>query len=222
MKITAQIAALNEEESLPLVFKEMPVGIIDEVLVIDGHSTDRTREVAEAMGARVLLQPKKKGFGDAHKFGFKNARGEVIVIINADGSMNPAEIPSLVKKIEEGYDLVLGSRYLPGGSSEDDTIIRFIGNKIFTFLTNLLFRAHFSDSLYFFIAGRRDKLLSLDLRSDDFALCIELIVKARRAGFKICDVPCRERRRFAGKSKVNAFKDGFKILWQMIKWALGK
>lgn len=219
MKITAQIAALNEEESLPAVIKEMP-GIVSEILVVDGHSIDKTREIAESMGARVILQPKKKGFGDAHRFGFENASGDVVVIVNADWCQNPADIPRMIQKIEEGYDMVLGSRYLPGAKSDDDTIVRFIGNKIFTFLTNFLFGSKFSDSLYFFLAVKKDKVLNLNLEADDFSFCIELLVKAHQSGFKICDIPCVERPRFAGKSKVNALIDGSKILLQMIKWRL--
>jgi len=218
MKITIQIPTLNEEECISRLIKEIPEGVADEILVVDAHSTDKTVEIAKSLGARVILQPLKRGFGDAHKFGFKNAIGDVVVILNADGSQDPKDIPRMIEKIKQGNDLALCSRYLPSSSTDDDTLVRFVGNKFFTFFTNLLYHTKFSDSLYFFFAVRKDKVLNLDLKSDDFAICIELLVKAHKAGFKIAEIPCIERKRFAGKSKVNALIDGSKILWQMLKW----
>jgi glycosyltransferase involved in cell wall biosynthesis len=218
MKVSVIIPTLNEEKSLPHVIKEIPKDIVGEILIIDGHSTDKTRKVAESLGCRVLLQPKKKGFGDALRFGFKEASGDVIISMDADGSHDPKDILKLINNLKEGYDLVLGSRYMAGGRSDDDTMIRHIGNMIFTFLTNLFYRSHFSDSLYLFEAVRRDKLLSLRLESDDFALCIEILAKAHKAGFRIAEIPCIEKPRIADKSRVNAFRDGLKILYQMLKW----
>lgn len=218
-KITVQIPTLNEEKCLEYAIKDIPRDIVDEILIIDGHSTDRTKEIAERMGCNFLLQPKKRGYGDAMKFGFKNATGDVIIDIDADGSYEPKDILRLLDKMQEGnYDMVLGSRYCSGARSDDDTFIRKSGNKIFTFLTNLLFGSHFTDSLFLFMAVKKDKLLQLDLKSDDFALCIEIIVKAHQAGFKIAEIPCVERPRFADESRVNAFTDGLKIIWQMFKW----
>ena len=148
MKVSVLIPTLNEEKCIAYVIKDIPRDIVDEVLVVDGHSTDKTREIAQSMGARVLLQPNKRGYGDAMKFGFKNAVGDVIIDIDADGSYEPKDIARLLKKLAEGYDMVLGSRYLPGAGSEDDTLIRYIGNKFFTFLTNFIYKTKISDSLY--------------------------------------------------------------------------
>jgi len=211
MKVTVQIPTLNEGESLAHTLKQIPREVVDEVLVIDGHSTDNTREVAESFGCRFLLQP-GKGYGNAMKFGFQNASGDVIISMDADGSPNPQDIPRLVAKLKEGYDLVLGSRYLPGAGTEDDTLVRHVGNKFFTFLTNFIHGTKISDSCYFFAAMRKEMLLKLDLKTEDFSFCIEVPVKARKAGFKIAEIPCFERKRVASTSRVNAIRDGLKIL----------
>ena len=217
MKITALIAALNEEKSIAQVIKNIPQGAVDEILVVDGHSKDRTVQIAESLGCRVLIQP-GKGFGDGYRHGFENASGDIIATLDADYSQDPRDIPRLVAKLDEGYDIVLGSRYMKGASTEDDTFIRGLGNKIFTFLTNLLYGMKLSDSLYFFVAAKKSVFNSLDLKADDFSLCIEFLAKARKAGYKIGEVPCHESPRFADESRVNALVDGFRILWQMLWW----
>jgi len=217
MKVTLQIPTLNEAESLPRVLEQVPRQAVDEILVVDGHSSDKTREIAESLGCRVILQP-DKGYGNAMKFGFSKAIGDIIISMDADGSPNPQEIPKLLAKINQGYDLVLGSRYLPGGGSQDDTFIRRFGNKIFTWFTNLRHGSNFSDSLYLFAAMKKEMLLNLDLKSEDFALCIEILVKAHKQRYKIGEVPCFERARFASDSRVNALIDGIKILWQLLWW----
>ncbi|MBI3500273.1 MAG: glycosyltransferase family 2 protein [Bacteroidetes bacterium] len=216
MKVTVQIPARNEEGSLPSVIAMIPKNFVQEILVVDGHSTDKTIEVAKSLGCRVITQP-GKGYGDAMIHGFKNASGDVIISMDADGSPNPEEIPKLLEKMKEGYDLVLGSRYLLGAGSEDDTFIRYIGNKGFTWLTNLLHGTKMSDSLYLFCAMKKTMLNSLVFRCNDFSLCIEIPVKAHKAGFKIAEVACYERKRIADVSRVNAFIDGIKILFANIK-----
>ncbi|MFH0852559.1 MAG: glycosyltransferase family 2 protein [bacterium] len=217
MKITALIAALNEEKCIAQTIKNIPRDSVDEILVVDGHSKDRTAQIAESLGCRVLVQP-GKGFGDGYRHGFKNASGDIVVTLDADYSQNPKDIPRLVAKLAEGYDIAMGSRYMPGAGTEDDTFIRSIGNKIFTFLTNLFYGTKVSDSLYFFVAAKKEVFNSLDLKADDFSLCIEFLAKAKKAGYKFGEVPCFEKARYADVSRVNAFKDGLKIFWKMFKW----
>lgn len=216
MKVTVQIPAKNEEGSLPSVIEKIPRDFVTEILVVDGHSTDSTMKVATALGCRVITQP-GKGYGDAMIHGFKNASGDVIISMDADGSPNPKEIPKLLAKLNEGYDIVLGSRYLTGGGSEDDTLIRYIGNKSFTFITNLLHGTKMSDSLYLFCAMKKSMLDKLVFNCSDFSLCIEIPVKAHKAGFKMAEIPSFELKRIADVSRVNAFVDGFKILYANIK-----
>jgi len=216
MKVSIIIPALNESESIRKVLEEIPKGIADEIIVSDGHSTDGTQSIAREMGCRVIEQ-KGKGFGAGVDSGIKEAKGDVVVVVNADGSQNPRDIPRLLEKIKEGYDLVLASRYLPGSGSDDDTILHYFGNKIFTLLCNKCYGVGVSDSLYFFLSAKKKVFDTLKLRSHNSGYCIELLIKAHRAGFRITEIPSFERKRMGGKAKVNAFRNGFQILLTLLK-----
>ncbi|MDD2553713.1 MAG: glycosyltransferase family 2 protein, partial [Desulfotomaculaceae bacterium] len=144
-KITVLLCTLNEEKNLPYVLPRLPKGI-DEILIVDGGSTDNTVEVAKKLcpSARVVFQP-GKGKGDALRYGIRRARGDIIVMFDADGSMAPEEIPRFVKPLLEGYDFVKGSRFLPGGGTSDMTRHRIFGNWVFTTLTNIFHRTKYTD-----------------------------------------------------------------------------
>ena len=150
MAISLIISALNEEETIGQVLAQIPPGAVDEILVIDGYSTDKTREIARKAGAKVILQEGGKGYGRATITGLKYATGGTIILLTADLSQDPRDIPKLLAKLNEGCDMVMASRYMKGGGSEDDTFLHYIGNNLFTFLCNLLHGSRFSDLLYFF------------------------------------------------------------------------
>lgn len=215
MKVSLIIPTWNEAGAIGRVLKEVPKNIVSEIIVVDGHSWDNT--AAEAKSElrphkdKFILQ-KKRGFGNALRQAFKVAHGDVVIIMNGDGSHNPKNIPALLKKISEGYTYVMASRYARGGRSDDDTMVRFIGNRTLTWLTNLLHNTNVTDSLYFFTVIARTGLKKLHLSSPGFELCIEILIRAHKAGMKFAEVPVVERPRFAGKSKVNAFLAGLKIL----------
>ena len=138
--------------------------------------------------------------------------------ITRDSEFNKRkDIPKLIQKINEGYAYVIASRYGRGGRSDDDTLIRFIGNRSFTFLINLLHGTNVADSLYLFTAITRKGLKKLHLVSFGFEICVEILIKAHKAGLKFAEVPVIERPRFAGRSKVNAFFTGLKILEVILK-----
>lgn len=216
MKTSIIIPTLNEVESIEKVLEEIPKDIADEIIISDGHSTDGTQELVRKIGYKVIEQ-KGKGFGAGIASGIEEAKGEVVVIINADGSQNPKDIPLLLEKIKEGYDLVLASRYLPGAGSDDDTLLHYFGNKMFTFLCNLFYKIGISDSLYFFLAAKKEIFEKIKLESSDEGFCVELPIKVHRAGFKIAEIPSFEKKRMAGKAKLNAFRDGLRILLRILK-----
>lgn len=216
MKVTVIIPTFNEVNSIEKVLKEIPKKSVDEVLVVDGRSTDGTPELVRKLGYKVIFQ-KGKGYGDAVKTGVNSANGDIIIFMDADGSPNPVDIPRLVKKLKEGYDVVLGSRYLEGAGSEDDTPIRYIGNKFFTFLINLKHGLGITDSLYLFAAFRKKTLNSIKVKAKGFDYCAEVLIKAHRRGFKFGEIPSRERKRIGGKSKVNALYHGLEYLWVILK-----
>ncbi len=215
MTVSLIIPTMNEEGAIGRVLAEVPKKIISEIIVIDGYSQDNTATEAKAQLRRrkdkFILQ-KKKGFGSALLEAFSEASRDVVVIMDGDGSQNPKDIPRFLKKIKEGYAYVMGSRYGRGGRSDDDTIIRLIGNRALTFLTNLVHHTKVSDSLYLFIAVNRRDLEKLKLSSLGIEICVEILIKAHRVGLKFAEIPVVERPRYAGKSKVNAFWSGLSIL----------
>lgn len=220
MKVSLIIPTKDESGVIGSVLKEVPRNIIDEIIIIDGHSADTTEEEAKAqlrLGKDKFILQKKKGFGSALLQAFKIAKGGVVVIMNADGSHNPKDIPALLKKIGQGYEYVMASRYIKEGRSDDDTIVRFIGNRTLTFLTNLLYGVNVTDSLFFYTAITRKGFNKLHLSSPGFEFCIEMLIKANKAGLKFAEVPVIERRRFAGKSKVNALSAGWKVLMVILR-----
>jgi len=214
MKVTLIIPTRNEEGCIGKVLQEVPKKLIQQIIVVDGHSTDNTlKEVKKNLRSKDLVFTQKgMGYGAAFIEGFAKAKGDIIIMMDADGSHNPADIPFMLNKIKEGYEYVMASRYAVGGKSFDDTFIRWFGNQLFTKLTNIIHNMHVTDSLYLFTAIDKDKLNKLDLQSPSFEFCTEIIVKASRAGLRFAEVPAIERARYNGKSKVNAFWHGLKIL----------
>ncbi|PJE51035.1 MAG: glycosyl transferase [Candidatus Yanofskybacteria bacterium CG10_big_fil_rev_8_21_14_0_10_36_16] len=219
MKTTLIIPALNEEGAIGKTLKEIPRNFIDEIIVIDGHSTDNTlNEAREALrNTDKVITQRRNGFGGALFDAVEIANGDVIMIMDADGSHNPNDIPKILEKFTNKNDVVMSSRYSKGARSDDDTLIRLLGNWIFTKLTNIIHKTNVSDSLYFFFAISRDNFKKLNLQNHGFGICIEFLVKAKRAGLTFKEIPAIERPRLAGKSKVNALKDGFKILKVILK-----
>src|SRR5579862_1047008 len=146
--ISVVIPTLNEAANLPHVFARLPEGI-DEVIIVDGHSTDDTVGVAQAImpGVRIVLQ-EGRGKGNALACGFQAARGDIIVMLDADGSTDPAEIPAYVAPLLEGADFAKGSRFTTGGGSVDITPLRRLGNRFLNGIVNLLYGTRYTDLCY--------------------------------------------------------------------------
>ena len=214
--ITLVIPAKNESESLPLVLDELLKYKIKKVIVIPAEDK-KTREAIEKFNCKVLSQ-EGKGFGNALIQGINSVETKYFCIFNADGSFNPNELNQMINKIEnDKNDIVFASRYEENCSSEDDTIITYLGNFIFTKLGNLFFKLNISDILYTFVLGKTLEVKKLNLKNKNFVFCVELPIKAKRYGLKISTSKSHERARIAGLKKVNAIKDGFLILVGMIK-----
>ncbi len=215
-KVSIVIPARNEVDCIGGLLDGIPKDRVDEILVVDGHSTDGTPELIRSLGYNVIPE-EGKGFGAACSTGTRHAKGDIIVIMDADGSHNPEDMPRLLDKLHEGYDVVFGSRYLPGSGSADDTWFRYVGNKMFTFLLNLVHGVRLSDSLFLYVAARAEVFKSLEIKSANFEYCMEFPIKVHKAGFKYTDIPVFELKRFAGESKVSAIYHGFRILWALLK-----
>ena len=155
---------------------------------------------------------------------FEKASGEIILMIDADGSMRPEEIPLFINEIYSGADVVKGSRFMDGGGSEDITLIRTIGNTFFTKLVNLIWRTNFTDLCYGYMAFKKEKIKELfpKLKSEGFSIETEIVIKSIKLGYKIVEVPSLELKRRYGLSKLNWIVDGAKILYQIFKETLNR
>jgi glycosyltransferase involved in cell wall biosynthesis len=216
--VSVVVPTLNEAENLPGVLSRIP-DFVDEVVVVDGQSQDDTVEIAQKVcpTAKIVFQ-RNRGKGDALRCGFACAQGDIIVQIDADGSMDPAEIEKFATTVNEGYDIVKGSRYLFGGGSTDFTPQRSFGNRMFVMLVNLLFSAKYTDLCYGYMAFRRDALKRLagSLESDGFQIETEICIKAKKIGLRIAEVPSFEGERVNGNSRLSVLRDGFRILRMII------
>lgn len=186
---------------------------VDEVVIVDGRSLDATVDVARALRLDVVVVSEPRpGKGNAVRAGFAAASGDIIVMLDGDGSMDPQEIGWLVTPLQHEYDFVKGSRYVTGGGSDDITRLRSAGNRMLTALANAVLHSDFSDLCYGYIALRRECIEILELKSDGFEIETELIVRASRAGLRIAEVPSHELCRISGKSNLNTFRDGWRVL----------
>ena len=214
--LTLIIPAKNEKESLPKVLDELG-GFDFKINVLLESSDKLTIESIKNYNCTIIYQD-SKGFGDALKKGIETVETELFCIFNADGSFNPDELNNMMSKIKnDKYDFVFATRYEKNCGSDDDTIVTYVGNYIFTLLGKIFFKLGITDILYTFVMGRTSFAKKLELTAKDFSFCVELPIKAKRANYKICTSKSYERSRIAGKKKVNAFKDGLKILLSMIK-----
>ena len=214
--LTLIIPAKNEKESLPNVLDELKKYNLNIIVVLEKEDLDTINSIKE-YDCKILYQI-NKGYGDALLQGIRNVKTKFFCIFNADGSFNPIELKNMYDHaIKENADFIFGSRYMNDALSEDDTIVTFIGNKIFTFIGKIFFSLPISDILYTFVLGDTKKANELQLKEKKFSFCVELPILAKKSNHKLTSVPSHERARIGGKKKVNAFKDGLLILLSMIK-----
>jgi glycosyltransferase involved in cell wall biosynthesis len=219
--VSLVIPAKNEAANLPWVLARIP-SFVDEVLIVDGLSTDGTIEVAQQLKSDiVVVHEMTPGKGAAVRAGFEAARGDIVVMLDADGSMDPAEIGRFVEAIENGADLAKGSRRLAGGGSADLTLIRDLGNRALLQAANRLFGTSFSELCYGYMAVRRSRIAELGLLSHGFEIETEIVTRAVRCGLAIAEVPSFEAPRRAGASNLSAIRDGLRIVRTLAQVRLG-
>jgi len=220
--ISIVIPALNEAENLKYVLPQIP-SWIDEVLLVDGHSTDGTVEVAlELMPSIRIIYQEGRGKGAALRSGFAAATGDIIVMMDADGSTDPAEIPLFCAALLRGADFVKGSRFLQGAGTADMEFHRMFGNFVFVMCVRVLFGGNFSDLCYGYNAFWRKAISALDLDGDGFEIETMMNVRALRAKLKIAEVPSFEYRRRHGMSRLRAIPDGWRVLKTIFKERMTK
>ncbi|MGC8586596.1 MAG: glycosyltransferase family 2 protein [Candidatus Micrarchaeia archaeon] len=213
--ISVIIPTLNEEKNVGRLLKEVKqelesYGYKYEIIVADGHSRDNTVKIARRFGARVIYD--SKGKGSALRKGMAQAKGDILISMDADLSNKPNELRLLISGIEIGYDICMGSRFITGGGTEDMPLIRKLGNKFFVFLVNHIFKTNYSDLCYGYRSFRREAFKKLDLKEDKFGIETEISIKAAKLGLKVLEVPSFEKKRNAGEGKLRTVRDGYAIL----------
>ncbi|HEV2859365.1 MAG TPA: glycosyltransferase [Solirubrobacterales bacterium] len=211
-KISVVVPAMNEEKNIGQVLSELPDGL-HEVILVDGNSKDNTIEAARQAYPEIRVTTQSgRGKGDAFRTGFAAVTGNLIVMLDADGSADPAEIIRFVEALEAGADFAKGSRYMEGGGSADITKLRSLGNTVLSGTANMLHGTDFTDLCYGYNAfwARCLPFISLDVPGFEVETLINL--RMASAGLKIVEVPSYEKERMHGESNLKTFRDGFRVL----------
>lgn len=216
LTISVVIPTFNEAQNLPYVLPRIPA-LVHEVVLVDGFSADDTVEIAQRLrpDIRIVMQ-QGRGKGAALRTGFAVATGSIIVMLDADGSTDPAEIPAFVGALLAGADFVKGSRFVQGGGTADMPLHRRLGNWAFVVATRLLFGGSYSDLCYGYNAFWSRLLPHLKLDGDGFEIETMMNVRALRAGFKVVEVPSFEAQRIHGASNLRTVPDGWRVLKTLI------
>ncbi|MEZ0075659.1 glycosyltransferase family 2 protein [Planotetraspora sp. GP83] len=215
--VSVVIPAMNEAENLPHVFATLPQWV-HEVVLVDGHSTDETVAVARRLRPTLrVVHQRGRGKGDALAAGFAACTGEIIVMIDADGSTDGREIIQFVSTLVSGADFAKGSRYIPGGGSDDLTFSRRLGNTVLRTLVNWIYGTRYTDLCYGYNAFWARHLPVLDLDCEGFEVETLMNIRAAQAGLRIHEVPSHERCRIHGESNLRAVRDGLRVLRTIVK-----
>jgi glycosyltransferase involved in cell wall biosynthesis len=223
---TLVVLTLNEIDGVTDVFPKLPMHCLDEVLVVDGGSTDGTLEFFEARGVTVIRQ-ERRGRGEAFRLATRHARNDFLVFFSPDGNEDPDDIPRLIEGLVAGYDMVIASRFMRGASSEDDEKFLFAsrrwGNLLFTWLVNVLCRArtHITDTINGYRAITRSAFARLAPDAEGYAIEFQMSIRALQLGMRVLEIPTQESPRIGrGVSKLNAIPVGLKFLALLVReWA---
>lgn len=219
-KISVIIPAKNEEANIAEIIKKTKP-FSDDIIVIDGNSQDKTRQIASSLGAKVFSD-NRKGKGDAIRVGIQKAERDVIVFIDADGSHDPSDIPKIVAPIMEGKADHVSTSRMRGGSDElhGDFLkfIRMVGSDIITLGINYRFGVRLTDSQNGFRAIRKDAAASLNLKENITTIEQEMIIKTLRRKYRIIEIPSHEYERKHGQSSIKVSRVWFRYVYSWIKY----
>jgi len=224
-KVSVIIPAKDEEECLGKVLKDLyeTIPLLDghevEVICVDDNSTDKTAEVARSFGAKVVRNTGKSGKGIALRAGFAEATGDILVMMDADYSHRPEDLPVFLDALKDGIGLVIGSRIV--GGSEEYEHIRALGNVFLSTCVGLFLGRYLSDALNGYKAFRRDVFTDFQYTSRAFEIEVEIIANTLRKGYRVVEVSSHERARAGGQLKSSVINHGtrflLRILWERIR-----
>ena len=207
MTVTLLIPTLNEIDGMRAIMPEVAAGWCDQIIILDGGSTDGTVEYAREHNYDVVIQ-EKPGLFNAYWQVYEYIRGDIVITFSPDGNSMTERLIPLIRKIEEGYDIVTVSRYLDWATSEDDDFITGLGNRIFTKFYNFLFRQRTTDYLVMYRAFRRNLVDELNIKHSAISWQSQLMCRAAKAGKRLGEIPGNEPKRIGGKRKMRPIKNG--------------
>lgn len=216
-RVSVVIPTLNEAKNLPHVFARIPHDV-HEVIIVDGHSTDGTVDVARSLwpNVRVVAQL-GRGKGNALRHGFAACRGDIIVMLDADGSADGGEIPRFVAALRAGADFAKGTRFAHGGGSSDITRIRWLGNWGLNTIVNVLFGTRYTDLCYGYNAFWAHCLPHMNIDCDGFEVETLINIRISKARLRVTEVPSFEGPRIHGASNLRAGRDGWRVLQTILR-----
>lgn len=215
--VSVVVPTLNEVDNVVLVLPRIPWWV-DEVVLVDGGSTDGTVEAAlRVRPDLVVVIDERPGKGAALRTGWRQARGDIVVTIDADGSTDPAEIPAFIGPLLAGADMVKGSRFVHGAGSADIDLLRRMGNKALTRLVRLLYGGRFTDLCYGYNAFWRRVIPVFDAAGDGFEIETLMNVRALRHDLRVVEVASFESERIHGQSNLRTFSDGWRVLRTILR-----
>ncbi len=223
--VSVVLPCLNEEEALAVCIEKIRNAFLlneidGEIVLSDNGSTDKSVEIAESLGVKVVHQP-ARGYGNAYLKGFSEAKGKYLIMADADDTYEFALIPKFLAKLDEGYDFVTGSRYLDKGSANITWLHRYVGNPLLTLGLNTLFGTPYTDVYCGYRAFTREAYAKIQPVSPGMEFNLELAINAHLAGLKYCEIPIILAPRI-GESKLNTFRDGWRSLRMMVLYCPNK
>ncbi|OFZ80478.1 MAG: hypothetical protein A2583_14350 [Bdellovibrionales bacterium RIFOXYD1_FULL_53_11] len=221
MKTTLIMPTLNEIDGVKALMPRIKREWFDEIIVVDGGSTDGTCEWLAENNWRVIKQ-EKPGIGNAYRQAHAVSTGDVLVTFSPDGNSDASRIPALLDEMRKGHDMVIVSRYKDWAKSEDDDFLTAFGNKLFTFIINTLFGGSYSDTLVIFRAYKRDLLQRLEIDAPHLTYDAQISIRAAKMKVKVSEIPGNEPKRIGGNRKMNPFFTGGDIVVEILKnlfWA---
>lgn len=216
MKVSLVIFTLNEINGMRAIMPRIKKEWYDQMIIVDGGSTDGTIEYAKEQGYYIFLQ-QEKGAGSAFTEAVEKVSADIVITFSPDGNSLPENIPNLIEKIKEGYDLVIASRYREQAKSYDDDMVTAFGNWMFTRLTNLLFGSNYTDVLVMFRAFRKDLVNTLKIHTTTPCWGSLMLLRATKKRLKITEIPADEPPRIGGQRKMNPLRNGCCELFMLLK-----
>ncbi len=221
MKSSLVILTLNEIEGVREIYKDIPFADIDETLVIDGGSVDGTVEFFKSKGIRVVMQ-ERRGRGEAFRLARNVAKGDCLVFFSPDGNEDPKDIPRLINRIKDGYDIVIASRFAKGGHNEEDEVLlpwRAWANRIFTFLANVLWNKgrYITDTINGFRAVTKEAFDKIKIDAPGFVIEYQMSIRSMKLNLRAAEIPTYEGSRIGGESTAKSIPTGILFLKFLLK-----